>query len=139
MRKIDRIVLHCSATPEGKDYSVETIRDWHVNGNGWSDIGYHYVIRLDGSVELGRPIDKAGAHVKGHNKTTVGVCYIGGCDEGMLPKDTMTEDQACAFEEIVNGVRCLFGKDITIHGHNEYSNKACPSFVVQEKFSHLDS
>ena len=69
MRNIDRIVLHCSATPEGKDYSVETIRDWHVNGRGWSDIGYHYVIRLDGSVELGRPIDKIGAHVKGHNKT----------------------------------------------------------------------
>tara|TARA_R100001126_G_C4788580_1_gene130722 strand:- start:89 stop:508 length:420 start_codon:yes stop_codon:yes gene_type:complete len=139
MRNIDRIVLHCSATPEGKDYSVETIRDWHVNGRGWSDIGYHYVIRLDGSVELGRPIDKIGAHVKGHNKTTVGVCYIGGCDEDMQPKDTMTEEQACAFEEVVNSVRCLFGKDITIHGHNEYSSKACPSFVVQEKFSYLDS
>ncbi len=79
-RKIDEIVLHCSATREGQDISVETIRSWHVDGNGWSDIGYHAVIMLDGTLELGRPLERSGAHVKGHNRNTIGVCYIGGVE-----------------------------------------------------------
>ena len=62
MRKIDEIIIHCAATPEGKNFTVAQIRDWHVNGNGWKDIGYHYVIYLDGSVHKGRPIEQVGAH-----------------------------------------------------------------------------
>tara|TARA_R110001632_G_scaffold174521_1_gene294103 strand:+ start:521 stop:721 length:201 start_codon:yes stop_codon:yes gene_type:complete len=54
MRKIDKIIVHCSATPQFKDFDVEDIRDWHVNGNGWSDIGYHYIIKLDGEIQVGR-------------------------------------------------------------------------------------
>ena len=140
MRDINKVILHCSATAEGKDYSVETIRDWHVKGRGWSDIGYHYVIQLDGTISQGRPINKAGAHTKGKNKDSIGVCYIGGVEaqrdsKGKWPaKDTMTEAQNTAFRMLVLGVRTLFGKDIAIHGHNEFSNKACPSFIVKEKF-----
>ena len=134
MRDINRIMLHCSATVEGKDYSVDTIRKWHVEGRGWSDIGYHYVIHLDGSVSQGRPLDRPGAHTKGHNKDSVGICYIGGLDEDKNPKDTMTPEQNAAFRMLVQSIRILFGEDITIHGHNEFANKACPSFIVKEKF-----
>lgn len=81
MRKIDEIILHCSATPEGREHDVEDIRRWHVDGRGWSDVGYHYIILLDGTVQAGRPVNIQGAHCKGQNKTTVGICYIGGCDK----------------------------------------------------------
>jgi N-acetylmuramoyl-L-alanine amidase len=136
MRDLNRIILHCSATREGKDFSADTIRGWHVNGRGWSDIGYHWVIRLDGSIEVGRPLEKSGAHTKGHNKDSVGVCYIGGCDADGKPKDTMNPEQEKAWRMIVLSLRTLYG-DLTIHGHNEFANKACPSFIVKEKFSDM--
>ena len=72
-RRIEEIILHCSATPEGRDVGVEEIRRWHVKGNGWRDVGYHFVVRLDGSVETGRPLRVAGAHCRGHNARSVGV------------------------------------------------------------------
>lgn len=77
MRKINEIIIHCSATPEGRNFTVQQIRDWHVKGNGWRDIGYHYVIYLDGSVHRGRPENRVGAHCTGHNANSMGVCYIG--------------------------------------------------------------
>ena len=93
MKKINTIVVHCSATPRHKDFSAEDIRDWHVKGNGWDDIGYHFVIRLDGSIEYGRMVDKYGAHVKGHNYDSLGICYIGGMDKEMIEwQDTRTEN-----------------------------------------------
>ena len=137
MRDLNRIILHCSATREGKDFSVDTIRDWHVKGNGWSDIGYHWVIRLDGSIEVGRPLEKSGAHTKGENKDSVGVCYIGGLDEDGKPKDTMNPEQEKAWRMIVLSLRTLYGNHITIHGHNEFASKACPSFIVKEKFADM--
>ena len=136
MRDLNRIILHCAATREGKDFSVDTIREWHVNGRGWQDIGYHWVIRLDGSIEVGRPLEKSGAHTKGHNKDSVGVCYIGGCDADGKPKDTMNPEQEKAWRMIVLSLRTLYG-DLTIHGHNEFANKACPSFIVKEKFADM--
>ena len=141
MRDLNRIILHCSATKEGRDYAVETIRKWHTDpkpkGRGWSDIGYHWVIRIDGSIEVGRPLEKSGAHTKGHNKDSVGVCYIGGCDGGGKPKDTMNPEQEKAWRMIVLSLRTLYGDHITIHGHNEFANKACPSFTVKEKFADM--
>ena len=136
-RRIDEIVLHCSATREGQDISVETIRSWHVDGNGWSDIGYHAVIMLDGTVELGRPLRRSGAHVKGRNSTTIGVCYIGGVEaDGKTAKDTMTPAQEQAFRNYVTTMRSVLGP-LTISGHNQYSSKACPSFDVREKFADI--
>ena len=136
MRDINRIILHCSATPEGKDYSVDTIRKWHKK-RGWRDIGYHYIIQLDGTISQGRPIDKAGAHTKGHNLDSIGICYIGGTDKDGKAKDTMTVEQNKAFRMLVMSIKILFGDGITIHGHNEFSSKACPSFIVKEKFSDI--
>ena len=137
MRDLNRIILHCSATKEGQDFSAATIRGWHVNGRGWSDIGYHWIIRLDGTIEVGRPLEKSGAHTKGHNKDSVGVCYIGGLDEDGKAKDTMNPEQEKAWRMIVLSLRTLYGNHMTIHGHNEFANKACPSFTVKEKFADM--
>ncbi len=134
MRKIDKIIIHCAATPEGRDIKTETIRSWHMKGRGWSDIGYHFVIELDGSIRNGRPVERAGAHVKGHNANSIGICYVGGIDKSNNAKDTRTEAQKKSLNELIDSLRAVY-KDATIHGHNEFSAKACPSFDVQKEFS----
>lgn len=135
MRKLTRIILHCSATEEGKDYDASDIRVWH-KARGWKDIGYHYVICIDGVIERGRPVDETGAHTKGHNADTIGICYVGGLRNNK-PVDTMNQLQEIAFMNIVYGLRMVFGY-MPVHGHNEYANKACPSFDVQEKYGFLN-
>lgn len=135
MRDITRIILHCTATPEGRDVSADTIRDWHL-ARGWSDIGYHYVVRLDGSIERGRDLDVVGAHVRGHNKDSIGLVYVGGTDADGNPKDTITDAQIFGVYKLVVSLRNLFGP-LTLHGHNEFSSKACPSFDVSEKLPYL--
>ena len=132
MRKIEKIIIHCSATPEGKDYTVAQIRDWHVRGNGWSDIGYHFVIDRYGVVHKGRPIEKIGAHTKGQNARSIGICLIGGMDaENKRPKDTRTPAQRVALVQLVKELKATYGENVTVHGHNEFAAKACPSFNVQ--------
>ena len=132
MRKIEKIIIHCSATPEGKDYTVAQIRDWHVRGNGWSDIGYHFVIDRYGVVHKGRPVEKIGAHTKGQNARSIGICLIGGMDaENKRPKDTRTLAQRVALVNLVKELKATYGENVTVHGHNEFAAKACPSFNVQ--------
>jgi N-acetylmuramoyl-L-alanine amidase len=135
MRKLTRIILHCTATPDGRHVDVDTIRGWHKR-RGWSDIGYHYVIYIDGSVHAGRDVAKAGAHVSGHNADTIGVVYVGGTDAGGKAKDTMNDAQETAFVNLVKHLRDQYGP-LTLHGHNEYAAKACPSFNVKQKFEWL--
>ena len=136
MRDINKIILHCSATREGQDISIETIRGWHVNERGWSDIGYHYVILLDGTVDKARPVERQGAHVRGHNKGSIGICYVGGCDADMNPKDTRTDLQKDSLTELISYLMDSY-EDATLHGHNEFSSKACPSFDVKEEYKEL--
>ena len=136
MRDINKIILHCSATRDGQDISTETIRGWHVNERGWSDIGYHFVVLLDGTVDKARPIKRQGAHVRGKNKGSIGVCYIGGCDADMNPKDTRNEAQKKSLEELISYLMESYD-DATLHGHNEFSSKACPSFNMQEIYKEL--
>ena len=93
MRKINEIIVHCAATREGRDFTVEDITRWH-KARGFATIGYHYVIYRDGSIHEGRPLEQIGAHCVGHNKHSIGVCYIGGCaSDGKTPKDTRTPEQ----------------------------------------------
>lgn len=133
-RKIDKIIVHCSATREGQHIDVDTIRDWHVNGRGWSDIGYHYIIYLDGTVHPGRPIERSGAHTKGQNSNSIGICYIGGVEtDGKTPKDTRTPEQKAALDNLLFVLTDIF-TNTTIHGHNEFAAKACPSFDVQAEY-----
>ena len=136
MRDIDKIIIHCSATREGQDVSVDTIRRWHVVERGWSDIGYHYVIGLDGSIHKGRLNNVQGAHTKGHNKNSLGICYIGGFDQDLKPKDTRTDEQKRSFLILLEGLKSIYPK-ATVYGHNEFSDKACPSFDVKKYYGHL--
>ena len=136
-RRIDKIILHCSATPEGKDYTVAQIRQWHL-ARGFSDVGYHYVIYRDGSVHRGRPENQVGAHTTGYNSYSIGICYIGGCaatknaNGDYPPKDTRTPAQRAALVRLVAEMRKKY-PGATVHGHNEFANKACPSFNVQKE------
>lgn len=129
MRQINEIIIHCSATPENKDFTVDDIRSWHRQ-RGFNDIGYHYVIYRDGSVHKGRDEEFIGAHCKGHNSHSIGICYIGGLSVGSLvPKDTRTIAQKASLSELVARLRAKY-PNASVHGHREFANKACPCFDV---------
>lgn len=134
MREINKIIIHCTATPEGRHTTVEDIRRWHVNERGWSDIGYHYVVYLDGSVHKGRPIIRSGVHTKGYNRNSIGITYVGGIDKDTFkPKDTRTCEQKEALHKLLMELMCTYEK-ATLHGHNEFASKACPSFIVADEY-----
>lgn len=132
-RTINEIIIHCTATPEGRECSVEEIRQWH-KARGFTDIGYHYVIHLDGRVENGRDVDIAGAHCTGHNTHSIGVVYVGGCaKDGKTPKDTRTEAQKSALANLLIDLRKLYPR-AAIHGHRDFAPKACPSFDATREY-----
>ena len=132
-RPIVRILLHCTADKEGVNNTVESIRKYHVEHNHWDDIGYHYVIYRDGSIHLGRPVSIVGAHCKdqGNNPISVGVAYVGGLDSaGKKAKDTRTPEQKEALYRLVHDLLLAYpGSDVRCH--NEFANKACPSFQIE--------
>ena len=134
-RNIDKIIIHCTATPEGRYVSASEVRKWHLD-RGWSDIGYHYLIRLDGTVEKGRDEKRVGAHVKGHNKNSIGIAYVGGLDDKLNPKDTRTVAQMVALDQLILNLLDKYPNS-SLHGHNEFSSKACPSFDVQVEYENL--
>jgi len=137
MRKINKIVIHCTATPEGRDHDVADIRRWHLK-RGFNDIGYHYLIHIDGTIEEGRPLNKQGAHCSGQNIGSIGICYVGGMSKDMKKaKDTRTIKQKDSLILLMIQLMYKYNKDMTIHGHNEFANKACPSFNVQEEYANL--
>ena len=130
MKYIKEIIVHCSATPEGRDYTVADIDRWHKQ-RGWKGIGYHYVIYRDGSVHKGRDVSEIGAHCEGHNANSIGICYIGGCAaDGKTPKDTRTPQQREALRRLVADLQKQY-PGASVHGHREFAAKACPSFDVK--------
>jgi len=130
-RPISEIIIHCTATPEGKDYTVADIRGWH-KARGWSDIGYHYVVYRDGRVMVGRPVGQIGSHVAGHNTGTIGVTYVGGVTaNGKTAKDTRTAAQRSSLLWLVKQLRAKHAGVRKVTGHNQYAAKACPSFDVR--------
>lgn len=150
MRNINLIIVHCSATPEGKDFTVKDIDRWHRQ-RGFDCIGYHYVVYRDGSVHAGRPEERVGAHCKGHNANSIGVCYIGGMTaDGKQPKDTRTEAQKKALRELLITLKHKYPK-AKICGHRDLSPdlnhngkvdkwewmKACPSFDAIPEYSDI--
>lgn len=131
-RKITEIIVHCTATPEGRNFTVADIRAGHL-ARGFVDIGYHYVIYLDGSVHEGRSIHQTGAHCAGHNQNSIGISYVGGVEaDGRTPKDTRTKEQKAALVTLLADLCKLYKLPVTrIFGHYQFANKACPSFRIE--------
>ena len=135
-RNIKELIVHCSATPEGKDYSVDTIRQWHLQ-RGFSDIGYHYVIYRDGSIHIGRDESIIGAHCTGHNTNSIGVCYIGGCaSDCKMPKDTRTLQQKESLLSLLKTLKVKY-PNAKIYPHYKFAAKACPSFNAEEEYKNI--
>ena len=135
MRKITKIIVHCADTPEGRDDKAADIRRWH-KARGFNDIGYHYVVDLDGTIEPGRDVTIAGAHATGQNADSIGVCYIGGADTDMKAKDTRTDEQKTALRLLLKYlVRKYPGAKI--YGHRDFANKSCPSFDARTEYANL--
>ena len=135
-RRIDQIIVHCTATPEGKDYTVDEIRRWH-KAQGWSDIGYHYIVYRDGTVVEGRSVDIAGAHCEGKNLHSIGIVYVGGvAKDGKTAKDTRTEAQKVSMLNLIYDLKQIY-PEAQIFGHNDFANKACPSFNARLEYRKL--
>ncbi len=134
-RRIDEIIVHCTATPEGQPRTVEQIRAQH-KAQGYSDIGYHYLVYLDGTVHLGRDVHISGAHAEGHNSHSIGVCYVGGVENDpgkpykqLKAKDTRTQAQKASLMALLMDLRKLY-PNARIIGHRDVDRKGkeCPSF-----------
>lgn len=132
MRQIRKIIVHCSATKEGQDFTVSDIDSWH-KARGFKKIGYHYIIRIDGSIQAGRSEAEIGAHCTGHNRDSIGVCYIGGLDNKERPKDTRTEAQKRALKALLLRLKRKY-PDAVICGHREFAAKACPCFDAKHEY-----
>lgn len=135
-RRITEVIVHCSATPAGRDVTAADIRRWHKEERGFADIGYHFVVRLDGRVECGRRLSVAGAHCRGHNSRSVGVCYVGGIGSDGRPADTRTPAQRQALLGLLTALRRRF-PGASIHGHRDFAAKACPSFDATAEYRNL--
>lgn len=135
-RIITEIIVHCTATPEGKDYTVDDIRRWHRQ-RGFADIGYHYIVHRNGHVEEGRDVDLVGAHCTGHNAHSIGICYIGGMDSANeKPKDTRTLQQKAMLMSTLIDLKKLY-PNAKIYGHRDFANKACPSFNAKKEYAKI--
>lgn len=140
-RNIKEIIVHCSATPKGEDYTVDNIRAWHKE-RGFTDIGYHYVVYRDGTVHTGRNEAISGAHCTGHNTISIGVCYIGGCPERSVQnwsaqsEDTRTSAQKSALVTLLKKLKAKYPQ-AKIYGHRDFANKSCPSFDAKKEYAYL--
>jgi len=148
-RAITSIAIHCSATIEGRDHRAAEIRKWHL-AQGWRDIGYHFVVDLDGTIEIGRPLQQAGSHVLGHNANSIGIVYVGGLAKDAKGKDTRTPAQKAALLELLRVLKARWPR-ATVQGHRDYSPdrngngviepnewlKLCPCFDAKTEYAKL--
>lgn len=132
---IKYIIVHCSATPAGRNVTAADIDRYHRK-RGFSKIGYHYVVRLDGTIEEGRPVTQIGAHCLGKNDCSIGVCYVGGIDSDGRPVDTRTPAQKRALLSLLTDLRRRYPQ-AEIVGHRDFAAKACPSFDARREYRTL--
>lgn len=124
MRDIHTIIFHCSASDDKSHDDIEVIRKWHL-ARGFTDVGYHYFIKKDGTIQTGRDLDKIGAHVSGYNTGTVGVCFAG-CND-------FTFEQMRAIHEVISKIEKAVGKKLNLRSHRDYTSaKTCPNFNLQD-------
>jgi N-acetylmuramoyl-L-alanine amidase len=144
-RLITEIIVHCTATPEGRDYTVAAIRADHIK-QGWSDIGYHYVIYRDGSIHEGRDVDKQGAHcaINNHNRNSIGIAYVGGVENKpgvpyakQKSKDTRTLRQKAALLNLLGDLKKIY-PNAKIYGHHDFEpKKDCPCFDAKSEYKNI--
>lgn len=148
-RNITDIIIHCTATVEGRDHDISEVARWHQQRR-FKSIGYHYVIKLDGTRQVGRPESAVGAHVSGHNAGSIGIAYVGGLGRDAKPKDTRTAKQKAELLRLLRELRARYPK-ARIRGHRDFSKdlnkdgkitpnewmKACPSFDAQSEYKHI--
>lgn len=140
IQSVDLIVVHCSATRATDDIGAKDIDRWHKQ-RGWFEIGYHYVIRRDGTIEKGRPDDKPGAHARGYNHKSLGICLAGGvAPNGKTPENNFTPHQFASLATLLKQLKAKH-PNAEILGHRDLPgvNKACPSFDVREWLASLDN
>ena len=129
-KETEYLIIHCAATKPSMDIGLTEIRKWHLD-RGWRDVGYHYIIRRNGEVELGRRSDDTAAHASGYNHKSIGVCLVGGMADDNSAEDNFTDRQWTALLDLVKQIQVEYN-DINIIGHNDVSTKECPSFDVQK-------
>lgn len=134
--EVKYIIIHCTATPEGRDVTASDVDRWH-RARGFKSIGYHYLIRLDGTIEKGRPESMIGAHTLGQNSSSIGVCYVGGLSrDGKTPRDTRTDAQRKALEALIRDLLRRYPGAV-VRGHRDFAAKACPSFDATTEYRRL--
>lgn len=150
-RLITYLVVHTSATPASADIGAKEIDRWH-RAKGWLGIGYHFVIRRDGTVETGRPVDRVGAHVQGYNKNSIGICMVGGVDENGHDMGNYTPEQFVALFDLLTKLKADY-PTADIRGHRDFSPdlngdgkitsnewiKLCPCFDVRSWWEGMNS
>ena len=138
MKKIKYIIVHCTATAEFKDFKAKDVDKWHKQ-RGWDCIGYHYLIDLDGTIEKGRQETKIGAHCKGFNDCSIGVCYVGGlASDNKTPKDTRTNTQKASLLKLIKQLKAKY-QNAKVVGHKDMPNvyKACPCFDAKREYNNI--
>jgi len=133
MRTINKIIIHSTATPEGRNHTAAEICQWHRNA-GKREVGYHYVVGIGGTIENGRSSATAGAHAVGHNANSIGIAYVGGTDRAGQPKDTRTPEQKEAMINLIAELRKEF-PNAEVIGHRDVGSTACPSFDAKKEYS----
>ena len=138
VRTITLIVIHCSAVRPGQRSSAKKINDWHHDRGFQNGIGYHFVVRRDGSIELGRPLEMIGAHVVGHNRHSIGICYEGGLNSAGEPEDTRTPEQKVTLRKLLEELHRKFPKALIV-GHRDLNpGKKCPCYDVISEYRDLE-
>lgn len=135
--QVKYLIVHCTATAEGKDFRAADVDRWH-RAQGWDGIGYHYLVDLDGTIETGRPEHKPGAHCAGLNSISLGICYVGGlAADGKTPKDTRTTAQVAALRALLVRLKKKYPTARIVSHHHFNKHKACPSFDADKEYATL--
>lgn len=130
-RKIDKIIIHCADTKTSQSFDISEVDLWHKK-RGFSKVGYHYYIRLDGTLQIGRELNEVGAHCKGQNSKSIGICFEGGLNPDSSKWSTPLNEQLLTYDSLISYLNSIFG-DLSIHGHYDFSDtKSCPNFLIDE-------
>lgn len=137
MRTVTLLVIHCSATPQGVALSFEDCRRDHIRHRRFQDIGYHFYVTRDGEIHRGRPLEKVGAHCRGHNSHSIGICYEGGLTAQGQPADTRTQQQKASILTLLRELKQDFPQALIVGHHDLNPMKACPCFDAVGEYREL--